>query len=169
MMQSSVCKVLLWHQSLARTRKFCDVSWRLTGTGVRNSTWLASCEFIWIISPRCRFSELSSKPLNMCNNMAVGTGRDFGHNCYKTSVWNFGYKALDFISSVWPPCPHFWKPSCGLTKLYMIKQIGLRRKLSRSICRFSRKVLWLNVAQTNNDPKFVATYYMDYLNDIKGD
>ena len=28
---------------------------------------------------------------------------------------------------------------------------------------FSRKLLWLHVDQTNNDPWYIAKYYMDYV------
>ena len=33
---------------------------------------------------------------------------------------------------------------------------------------YSRKVLWLEVASSNNNPKIVAKYYLDYVRQIKG-
>ena len=33
---------------------------------------------------------------------------------------------------------------------------------------FSRKVLWLEVASSNNNPRIVAQYYLDYVRDING-
>ncbi|XP_053398073.1 uncharacterized protein LOC123523442 [Mercenaria mercenaria] len=35
-----------------------------------------------------------------------------------------------------------------------------------AICGFSRKILWLKVARSNNDPKVVATFFLEYLNAI---
>ena len=29
------------------------------------------------------------------------------------------------------------------------------------ICGFSRKIIWLNVCQTNNDPKIIGGYFLD--------
>ena len=29
------------------------------------------------------------------------------------------------------------------------------------ICGFSRKIIWLNVYQTNNDPKIIGGYFLD--------
>ncbi|XP_045190917.1 uncharacterized protein LOC123547721 [Mercenaria mercenaria] len=37
-----------------------------------------------------------------------------------------------------------------------------------AICGFSRKILWLKVARSNNDPKVVATLFLEYLNAING-
>jgi hypothetical protein len=34
--------------------------------------------------------------------------------------------------------------------------------------RFSRKVLWLEIGRTNNNPLVVANYFMDYLKGIEG-
>lgn len=33
---------------------------------------------------------------------------------------------------------------------------------------FSRKVLWLQVGFTNNDPRYIAKFFMDYVRDING-
>ena len=40
-----------------------------------------------------------------------------------------------------------------------------------SICvlhRFSRRVLWLRVAYTNNDPQVVASYFMNFVTEVGG-
>ena len=37
------------------------------------------------------------------------------------------------------------------------------------IFRYSRKVLWLKAGHTNNNPKYVASYFMDYVQDIEGE
>lgn len=34
--------------------------------------------------------------------------------------------------------------------------------------RFSRRILWLRVARTNNNPKVVASYFLDYVEEIAG-
>ena len=34
--------------------------------------------------------------------------------------------------------------------------------------RFSRRLLWLRVADTNNNPRVVASYFIDYVTGIKG-
>ncbi|XP_060597113.1 uncharacterized protein LOC132751032 [Ruditapes philippinarum] len=34
------------------------------------------------------------------------------------------------------------------------------------ICGFSRKVLWLKVDRTNNDPAVVDSYYIDFIREI---
>ena len=33
---------------------------------------------------------------------------------------------------------------------------------------FSRRIMWLEVASTNNDPRFVAKYFLDTIRQIKG-
>ena len=33
--------------------------------------------------------------------------------------------------------------------------------INRCICGFSRKIIWLNVCQTNNDPKIIGSYFLD--------
>ncbi|XP_072038411.1 uncharacterized protein [Amphiura filiformis] len=37
-----------------------------------------------------------------------------------------------------------------------------------AICGFSRKILWLRVGRSNNNPKVVGSYYLDCLNEIDG-
>lgn len=37
-----------------------------------------------------------------------------------------------------------------------------------AICGFSRRILWLRVARTNNNPKVVASYFLDYVEEIAG-
>ncbi|XP_048749877.2 uncharacterized protein LOC125661760 [Ostrea edulis] len=36
------------------------------------------------------------------------------------------------------------------------------------VCGFSRRVLWLKVGRSNNDPKVIASYFLDYIREIKG-
>ena len=33
--------------------------------------------------------------------------------------------------------------------------------INECICGFSRKIIWLNVYQTNNDPKIIGGYFLD--------
>nr|XP_022321063.1 uncharacterized protein LOC111123185 [Crassostrea virginica] len=35
-----------------------------------------------------------------------------------------------------------------------------------AMCGFSRRILWLKVARTNNDPSVVASYFLKYLEEI---
>ncbi|XP_069109308.1 uncharacterized protein [Argopecten irradians] len=37
-----------------------------------------------------------------------------------------------------------------------------------AMCGYSRRVLWLMVARTNNNPQVVASYFLDYMKEIKG-
>ncbi|XP_033757746.1 uncharacterized protein LOC117340076 [Pecten maximus] len=37
-----------------------------------------------------------------------------------------------------------------------------------AICGFSRRILWLKLANTNNNPKIIGTFFLEYLNEIKG-
>ncbi|XP_033728940.1 uncharacterized protein LOC117318048 [Pecten maximus] len=37
-----------------------------------------------------------------------------------------------------------------------------------AICGFSRRILWLKIANTNNNPKIIGTFFLEYLNEIKG-
>ena len=37
-----------------------------------------------------------------------------------------------------------------------------------AICGYSRKILWLQACPSNNDPRRVAHYFIDYLRDING-
>ena len=37
-----------------------------------------------------------------------------------------------------------------------------------AICGYSRKILWLKACPSNNDPKRVAFYFLDYLKSIRG-
>ena len=34
--------------------------------------------------------------------------------------------------------------------------------------RFSRRVVWMKVASSNNNPAFIAQYYVDYIREIQG-
>lgn len=34
--------------------------------------------------------------------------------------------------------------------------------------RFSCRILWLRVAKTNNNPRVVASYFLDYVAEIAG-
>ncbi len=36
------------------------------------------------------------------------------------------------------------------------------------ICSYSRKIMWLKVATTNNDPKVILLYYLQALLRLKG-
>ena len=48
----------------------------------------------------------------------------------------------------------------------MWKKLQEVHKLNLS--RYSRKVLWLRVGSTNNDPKVVAAYFLDYIKEVGG-
>ncbi|KAL5021622.1 hypothetical protein ScPMuIL_000777 [Solemya velum] len=37
-----------------------------------------------------------------------------------------------------------------------------------AICGYSRRILWLRVSRTNNNPKVVATYFLNYITEIGG-
>ena len=37
-----------------------------------------------------------------------------------------------------------------------------------SFLRYSRKILWLEVARTNNDPEIIAGYFLDLANEVEG-
>ena len=49
----------------------------------------------------------------------------------------------------------------------LITQDSLQR-MSFSLIRFSRKILWLRASNTNNDPTVVAWNYVNYLREIQG-
>lgn len=36
------------------------------------------------------------------------------------------------------------------------------------VCGFSRRVLWLRVGRSNNDPKVIASYFLDFLRELRG-
>ena len=38
-----------------------------------------------------------------------------------------------------------------------------------ALYRYSRRVLWLKVGMTNNDPKVIALYYLKCVEEVKGD
>ncbi|XP_069102384.1 uncharacterized protein [Argopecten irradians] len=59
--------------------------------------------------------------------------------------------------------PNFLVHIDGYDKL---KPFGLA--IHGAICGFSRRVLWLKVARTNNNPKVVASYFLEYVQEIKG-
>lgn len=47
-----------------------------------------------------------------------------------------------------------------------IKRYGFA--IHGAICGFSRRILWLKVARTNNDPQVIAGYFLEYVTEIKG-
>ncbi|XP_021363765.1 uncharacterized protein LOC110457004 [Mizuhopecten yessoensis] len=47
-----------------------------------------------------------------------------------------------------------------------IKRFGFA--IHGAICGFSRRVLWLNVGRTNNNPHIIGYYFMQYVDEIKG-
>ncbi|XP_033739950.1 uncharacterized protein LOC117327204 isoform X2 [Pecten maximus] len=57
--------------------------------------------------------------------------------------------------------PNFLVHIDGYDKL---KPFGLA--IHGAICGFSRRVLWLKVARTNNDPRVVASYFLDFVEEI---
>ncbi|XP_033739955.1 uncharacterized protein LOC117327204 isoform X7 [Pecten maximus] len=59
--------------------------------------------------------------------------------------------------------PNFLVHIDGYDKL---KPFGLA--IHGAICGFSRRVLWLKVARTNNDPRVVASYFLDFVEEIHG-
>ena len=36
------------------------------------------------------------------------------------------------------------------------------------LCRYSRRILWLKVASTNNDPYVIARYFLDCVTELGG-
>ena len=36
------------------------------------------------------------------------------------------------------------------------------------LCRYSRKVLWLNAAKSNNNPNIIAYFYLKCVKELKG-
>ena len=40
--------------------------------------------------------------------------------------------------------------------------------LSTLMHRYSRRIMWLRVAQSNNDPRIIADYYLDCVEEVKG-
>ncbi|XP_071797832.1 uncharacterized protein [Asterias amurensis] len=59
--------------------------------------------------------------------------------------------------------PHYLVHVDGYDKL---KPYGFA--IHGAIDGFSRRILWLEVGPTNNDPGVVAKYYVDYIQEIKG-
>ncbi|XP_033739986.1 uncharacterized protein LOC117329879 isoform X2 [Pecten maximus] len=59
--------------------------------------------------------------------------------------------------------PNFLVHIDGYDKL---KPFGLA--IHGAICGFSRRVLWLKVARTNNDPRVVASYFLEFVEEING-
>ncbi|XP_069102385.1 uncharacterized protein [Argopecten irradians] len=51
---------------------------------------------------------------------------------------------------------------------YRSMKLRLLTKHGIDVGRFSRRVLWLKVARTNNNPKVVASYFLEYVQEIKG-
>ncbi len=59
--------------------------------------------------------------------------------------------------------PHYLIHIDGYDKL---KPYGFA--IHGAIDGFSRRILWLEIGPTNNDPKVVAQYFVDYVQQIKG-
>ena len=70
----------------------------------------------------------------------------------------------------WPP----WLiPKKGSTLYSGARYVALWVSCFLIICnmkyfRFSRRILWLQVARTNNDPCVVASYFLKYVEEING-
>ena len=60
------------------------------------------------------------------------------------------------------PGPNFCWHVDGYDKL---KRYGFA--IHGAICGFSRRILWLEVDVTNNDPKIVASYFLNYVKSVK--
>ena len=60
---------------------------------------------------------------------------------------------------------HFFSTIClaGYDKL---KPYGF--PIHGCICGFSRKILWLEVVKSNNDPKIPARLFLDAVSELKG-
>lgn len=52
-----------------------------------------------------------------------------------------------------------------LFKIFLFSDIIVHTLIS---CSFSRRVLWLEVGTTNNDPKVIAGYYLECVRRLKG-
>ena len=49
-----------------------------------------------------------------------------------------------------------------------LKPFGFAIHVHGAIDGYSRRILWLEVSQSNNDPKVVAQYFVDYMKTIGG-
>lgn len=63
----------------------------------------------------------------------------------------------------WSPGPNYVWSIDGFDKL---KPFGFA--IHGAICGFSRRILWLEVGSTNNDPRIIANYFLNYVDEVQG-
>ena len=53
--------------------------------------------------------------------------------------------------------------------IYILSVTHVEIDISSVLCRYSRRILWLEVGTTNSDPEIVAHYFLQCVKKLEGD
>ena len=150
--------------------------------------------FRWLIKRNLKI-RIESSSLNLKKLLQV-INRHFAKSVifhkFLGAQWHLAYRWIWQIKTFWLCCTwmywwvmkhhlsftcatvNFWNLFEKISSFWKFKSIIINDEII-IVCkfcflsRFSRKLLWLKVSSTNNDPQVIASYYLECVSNLKGE